>query len=337
MGEQVAAKLRELAAREYELQARLREAGEALTHEEVRAAQVRDRESATASELGDVYGRLGLEQEIPEQALAELERAEVDSRLERLERRRERLGPVNPLAEREYEEAVAHVEELETQRKDLEAALAELEGLIRETDRRIRESFEETFEAAARNFEDVVQRLFPGGSGRLRRVSAPRPRPVLGGDEQEADEPDAVPADPSAALVAEGGFLGLSDARRRDRGHARGQDHEAPFVALGRREVAGRARLHVRGLPRATLSRSTSSTRSRPPSTTRISTASSRSIRAYADRAQFIVVTHQRRTMEAADVLYGVSMGKDGVSRVVSRRLEAAPTAEPGEALTEAA
>jgi chromosome segregation protein len=50
-------------------------------------------------------------------------------------------------------------------------------------------------------------------------------------------------------------------------------------------------------------------------------------VRAYSDRAQFIIVTHQRRTMEAADVLYGVSMGKDGVSKVVSRRLEVA--AEP--------
>ena len=46
-------------------------------------------------------------------------------------------------------------------------------------------------------------------------------------------------------------------------------------------------------------------------------------VRRYADRAQFIVVTHQRRTMEAADVLYGVSMGDDGVSKVVSRRLAA--------------
>ena len=44
-------------------------------------------------------------------------------------------------------------------------------------------------------------------------------------------------------------------------------------------------------------------------------------LRAYADRAQFIVVTHQKRTMEAADTLYGVSMGDDGVSKVVSRRL----------------
>jgi chromosome segregation protein len=44
-------------------------------------------------------------------------------------------------------------------------------------------------------------------------------------------------------------------------------------------------------------------------------------LRRYAERAQFIVVTHQKRTMEAADVLYGVSMGDDGVSKVVSRKL----------------
>ena len=51
-------------------------------------------------------------------------------------------------------------------------------------------------------------------------------------------------------------------------------------------------------------------------------------LRRYADRAQFIVVTHQKRTMEAADTLYGVSMGDDGVSKVVSRRLprEEAPS-----------
>ena len=58
-------------------------------------------------------------------------------------------------------------------------------------------------------------------------------------------------------------------------------------------------------------------------------------LRRYADRAQFIVVTHQKRTMEAADTLYGVSMGDDGVSKVVSRRLprdEAEPEPAAGAA-----
>jgi chromosome segregation protein len=61
-------------------------------------------------------------------------------------------------------------------------------------------------------------------------------------------------------------------------------------------------------------------------------------IRRYSDRSQFIIITHQRRTMEAADVLYGVSMGGDGISKVVSRRLESEQqTSEPEEHLTEAA
>src|SRR5207302_1605629 len=114
------------------------------------------------------------------EALDDDRRAELEARVERLARRREQLGPVNPLAKREYEDAVAHVEELESQRSDLETALAELEGLIRETDRRIRQSFEETFEATARNFEEVVSHLFPGGRARVPVRRVPRAAlPVL--------------------------------------------------------------------------------------------------------------------------------------------------------------
>src|SRR4029078_5438341 len=107
---------------------------------------------------------------------------ELEARIERLARRRESLGPVNPLAKQEYDEAIAHVEELESQRGDMEAALTELKGLIKETDRRIRESFEQTLEAAAKNFEEVVQHLFPGGRGRLRLVHPEGPRPVICAD-----------------------------------------------------------------------------------------------------------------------------------------------------------
>ena len=55
-------------------------------------------------------------------------------------------------------------------------------------------------------------------------------------------------------------------------------------------------------------------------------------VRRYSDRAQFIVVTHQKRTMDAADRLYGVSMGGDGISRVVSRRLGDLPSTGRGRA-----
>ena len=75
---------------------------------------------------------------------------------------------MNPLAEREYDEARTYLTELEEQRADLENALKELRGLIRDTDRKITEAFEETFEAAQANFGELIEHLFPGGRGRLR-------------------------------------------------------------------------------------------------------------------------------------------------------------------------
>jgi chromosome segregation protein len=340
-GESVAAELRELARREYELQAGLREASELLTQEEVRVAHVRDREQAIAADAAQVSERLGLEAdaEQPAEPLANEQRDELEARLQRLERRRELLGPVNPLAAREYEEALAHVEELESQRTDLEEALAELRRLIRETDRLIRESFEETFEAARRNFEDVIERLFPGGSGRLRRVSAPRPRAVLGGTEE--GEEDATPtfgtepataagdeqgdagpaADPDAGLPADGSFsfdapgieIEVTPAGKTTKRLSLLSGGEKSLVALAFMFAVFLARpcpFYILDEVEAALD------------DTNIDRFLSL-VRAYADRAQFIVITHQRRTMEAADVLYGVSMGGDGVSKVVSRRLEA--------------
>jgi chromosome segregation protein len=341
-GDSVAAELRELARREYELQGELREVSEQLTQEEVRVAHVRDREQAVAAEVTQVAGGLGLEPEpaVAPEPLEAQEREESQASLERLERRRERLGPVNPLAAREYEEALEHVEGLESQRKDLEEALAELRRLIRETDRRIRESFEETFDAARRNFEDVIGQLFPGGSGRLRRVSAPRPQPVLGGaDEREPGEPtfgtdaateqrapagdgdpqnDESPAGSSSFDFDTPGIeIEVTPAGKTTKRLSLLSGGEKSLVALAFMFAVFLARpcpFYILDEVEAALD------------DTNIDRFLSL-VRAYADRAQFIVITHQRRTMEAADVLYGVSMGGDGVSKIVSRRLEAQPEA----------
>ena len=351
-GESVAAELRELARREYELQGELREVSEQLTQEEVRVAHVRDREQAVAADVAQVAGQLGLEVEsaVATEPLEPQERDELQARVERLERRRELLGPVNPLAAREYEEALEHVEELEAQRTDLEEALAELRRLIRETDRRIRESFEETFEAARRNFEEVIERLFPGGSGRLRRVSAPRPQPVLGGaEEQEPGEPTfgAEAATEQSAPAGDGD----PDRPKSLRPPARSFDFETPGIEI---EVtpAGKATKRLSLLSGGekslvALAFMFAVFLARPCpfyildeveaalDDTNIDRFLSL-VRTYSDRAQFIVITHQRRTMEAADVLYGVSMGGDGVSKIVSRRLEAQPEAEAARAATAA-
>ena len=331
--ESFAAELRELARREYDLQGRLRQASETLTQEEVRVAQVRDREQHVAAEVAEIEQRLGTDGSPGDepQPLSEEERAELEARLERLERRRERLGPVNPLAEREYEEALAHVEELETQRTDLETALAELRGLIRETDRRIRESFEETFEAAARNFEEVIGRLFPGGSGRLRRVSAPRPKAVFAAeDDADSSAEPAFGAEPATAVATADGETIVEPAEPTP------FDADVPGIEI---EVtpAGKATKRLTLLSGGekslvALAFMFAVFLARPCPfyiLDEVEAALDDSnidrflqlVGAYSDRSQFIVITHQRRTMEAADVLYGVSMGGDGVSKVVSRKL----------------
>src|SRR6202035_5234451 len=144
------------------------------------AGEAEDEVRAVAQRLG--FAPPGADDEDDGAALGEEERQALTARVERLTRRREQLGPVNPLAQKEYAEAVEHVEELERQRSDLETALRELRAVIRDTDRQIEETFEETFAAAARNFEELVGDVFPGGTGRLRLVAEEQaPRAVLGG------------------------------------------------------------------------------------------------------------------------------------------------------------
>ena len=181
-GERLTADLRSCAQREAELQTQLRGCAEAVTAAEVRAQQARDQAAGAQRELAELAGRLELDASPADEPLGEGEREALEERVARLRRRREQLGPVNPLAKDEYAEAVAHVEELEHQREDLETAIRELQGLIAETERQIRETFEQTFTAAARGFEELVGHLFPGGRGRLRLVREDAgPRPVLGG------------------------------------------------------------------------------------------------------------------------------------------------------------
>jgi chromosome segregation protein len=316
-GDQTAAELRACAHEEAGLQGRLREASENVTAAEVAAQQVRDLAAECERELHEVARRLGLEAEPAEAPLAGDERDALQGRIERLARRREQLGPVNPLAAKEYEEAVAHVEELETQREDLEAALAELEGLIREADRQIRESFEQTFEAAARNFEEVVQHLFPGGRGRLRLVQAEMgPRPLIGGgevaDAEAEPQPDEGGEQPEAGVEVE-----VTPAGKATKRLSLLSGGEKSLVALAFMFAVFLARpcpFYILDEVEAALD---------DINIDRFLEL----VRRNSGRAQFIVVTHQKRTMDAADTLYGVSMGTDGVSRVVSRRLSGRPAA----------
>ena len=217
------------------------------------------------------------------------DREELAEKLARYEKRREQLGQVNPLAKEEYEAEKERLEELAEQRADLEKSLAELESLRDDLTRTVETRFAETFAAVEKHFHDVAATLFPGGEGRLRMTEAVG----VEDGEEPGIEVELRPAGKRVtrlsllsggekALGAIAFLFSLFLAR------------PSPFYLLDEVEAA---------LDDTNIGRFTEL------------------LRTYADRAQFIVITHQKRTMEAADVLYGVTMGPDGVSQIVSRRL----------------
>ncbi len=382
-GEEMAGELRECAAQEAEIQAALRAVGEAVTGAEVGAQRLRDQASDAELERKTVAERLGLEappvavassdapqsvqlgpdgiQEAVAEAPARLDEeqlAALRTRLERLSRRREQLGPVNPLAQEEYAEALEHVEEMESRRADLETALRELRGVIRDTDRQIQETFQETFDAAARNFEELVGDVFPGGSGRLRLVSEEQPpRGVLGGASlgEQGSKAQGSGLGGAAAAGEQGADAEAAEAAA---------EQEAEREELREEDLLG---VEIEITPAGKSSKRLSLLSGGEKSMTALAFLFAvflarpcpfyildeveaalddlnldrflALLRRYAGRAQFIVITHQKRTMEAADWLFGVSMGGDGVSKVLSRRLpaERAQAAEVADEVAEMA
>jgi len=317
-GAALAGELRECTGEEAVLQARLRERGDGVTAAEVQAQQARDQAAETQLELQGLAARLGLEALPGEDPLSEADRDALLARVERLARRREQLGPVNPLAADEYREALERADELEAQRSDLEAAIRELTLLIRDADQQISESFETTFRAAAQNFEDLIEDVFPGGRGRLRLVSDDSaPRPVLGGVEssgapgEQAAEQEAELAegeDPTEMLGVEIEVTPAGKSARRLSLLSGGEKSMTAIAFLFAVFLARPCPFYILDEVEAALD---------DLNIDRFLAL----LRRHSGRAQFIVVTHQKRTMEAADWLYGVSMGSDGVSKVVSRRL----------------
>jgi chromosome segregation protein len=278
---ELGAELRRLGAAEVELRQELAAASEAVSAVEVEAARL-ETEAAEA--------RRRLEQANADEPAEGDDREQLVATVERLERRRETLGQVNPLAHEEYEAEKVRLEELAAQRVDLEASLAELEKLRNELTETVERRFAETFEAVRSHFEDVTATVFPGGEGRLSLTEAEK-------DEGEEDEPGVeVELRPAGKRVQR---LSLLSGGEKALGaiaflFALFLARPCPFYLLDEVEAA---------LDDTNIGRFVEL------------------LRRYSDRAQFVVITHQKRTMEAADVLYGVTMGGEGVSQVVSRRL----------------
>lgn len=213
-------------------------------------------------------------------------RAEQEKRLRSAERAYQQLGKVNPLALEEFSALEERHKFLSEQLEDLKKTRADLLQVVKEVDERVEQVFTEAYRDTAREFEGVFSRLFPGGDGRL--ILTDPDNMLTTGVDVEARPPGkkvkrlSLLSGGERSLTAVALLVSIFKAR------------PSPFYVMDEVEAA----LDDTNLQRLI-----------------------RIMEELQESSQLIVITHQKRTMEVADALYGVSMQGDGVSKVISQRL----------------
>ncbi|MBT2398042.1 AAA family ATPase [Streptomyces sp. ISL-100] len=213
-------------------------------------------------------------------------RAEQEKRLRAAERAYQQLGKVNPLALEEFAALEERHKFLSEQLEDLKKTRTDLMQVVKEVDERVEQVFSEAFRDTAREFEGVFSRLFPGGEGRL--ILTDPDNMLTTGVDVEARPPGkkvkrlSLLSGGERSLTAVALLVSIFKAR------------PSPFYVMDEVEAA----LDDTNLQRLI-----------------------RIMEELQESSQLIVITHQKRTMEVADALYGVSMQGDGVSKVISQRL----------------
>ena len=212
----------------------------------------------------------------------------MEQELQRMKAQMRRLGPINPEAQVEYEESKQRFEFLTQQSGDLEQAIEQLHQVIAELDQLMETSFRETFHKIAEEFKGMFQKLFGGGSAKL--VLTDPENMSMTGVEVVARPPGKKQQ--GLALLS-GGERSLTAAALM---FAILKVKPPPFCILDETDAAldeanvGRFRDTIKELGQGT---------------------------------QFVIITHNRGTIEAADTIYGISMGTDSASRAISLELEA--------------
>ncbi|MFD4524258.1 chromosome segregation protein SMC [Streptomyces sp. NPDC058470] len=213
-------------------------------------------------------------------------RAEQERRLKSAERAYQQLGKVNPLALEEFAALEERHKFLSEQLEDLKKTRTDLLQVVKEVDERVEQVFTEAYRDTALQFEGVFSRLFPGGEGRL--ILTDPDNMLTTGVDVEARPPGkrvkrlSLLSGGERSLTAVALLVSIFKAR------------PSPFYVMDEVEAA---------LDDTNLQRLIGI------------------MRELQEASQLIVITHQKRTMEVADALYGVSMQGDGVSKVISQRL----------------
>ncbi len=215
---------------------------------------------------------------------------QVRTRHDELAQKLEAMGPVNLVADEEYRELEERLAFLKTQHDDVVASIKDLEKALRGMTRTAQERFQEAFDDINRHFGHIFSRLFEGGRAELRMV------PPEEGDDDPLELGVELMAQPrgkrlQAVTLMSGGEKALTGLALL---FAIFYHRPSPFCVLDEVDAP---------LDDANIHRFL------------------RVLRELCSQTQFIVITHNRKTMEAADVLYGVTMEEPGLSRLVSVRL----------------
>ena len=219
-------------------------------------------------------------------------RDQQEKRLAATERSLTLLGKINPLALEEYSALEERLKFLAEQLEDLKNTKKDLLDIIKEVDDKVQEIFMQAYQDVAGHFEDIFGRLFPGGDGRLFLTN---PDDLLNtGVDVEARPPGkrvkrlSLLSGGEKSLTAVAMLVAIFKAR------------PSPFYVLDEVEAA---------LDDTNLGRLLGV------------------FEELRESSQLIIITHQKRTMEIADALYGVTMRGDGVTEVISQRLRESETA----------
>ncbi len=252
--------------------------------EEITEAQLEPKILSLKDQLSQEFGLS--EEEAAKANPTSRPRDELTGRMREIRIKIEYMGPVNPIAAEEFEETQKRQEHLDAQTKDLRRSERSLHKVIGLLDRQMGEKFMEIFITVNESFQDVFLYMFPDGKAQL--LLTDPDDPLATGIEIEAQPSGRRLKKVSLLSGGESAMTALALL------FALFQINPAPFYILDEADVA---------LDDVNLQRFVAL------------------IRRYKEKAQFLVVTHQRRTMDVADILYGVTMQKDGVSRVLSQKL----------------
>lgn len=258
-----------------------------------RAAQVRVDKSRLEVQVEAAVNAVVVDLETPLDRVSNLpkleNRAEIEDEVLRLERRIKSMGTINPDAAAEYAELKERYDYLAGQLADVEAARRSLARIVRVIDARMKDDFARTFEQVNENFNEVFGVLFPGGAAHLSLVD---PDDIENSGVEVTAQPRGKRL--TKMMLMSGGEKSLTALALL---FAVYKTRSTPFYILDEVEAA-------------------------------LDDTNLRRLMGYVDTlrasTQLIMITHQRRTMEMADVLFGVSMQADGVTQVISQKLERA-------------